>query len=107
MGAEISGSAAGVSGNGGSGMRLCSMDGCGKNHKAYGFCNTHYKQMKYIPSAVGVAKRCDVAGCASAHYGGGFCRKHYDAKRRAENPEFDKLHRESYRANPENKAKEK
>jgi hypothetical protein len=88
-------------------MKLCSVDGCGKKYKAYGLCNTHYKQKKYITGELASEKRCTKTGCDRTCYGNGLCRKHYDAKRRRENPEKTKKQRITYLSNPENRAKAK
>ena len=66
------------------GQRICSIKGCGKPHKAHGWCSAHYS--RYLrhgdPLAGGAARKtreipdCSVAGCGQPSYGHGLCGMH-------------------------------
>lgn len=62
--------------------RVCSVEGCGREHHANGYCGAHDTRRRirgrvdahepvFVP-AVG----CGVDGCDRPHYGHGYCRVH-------------------------------
>lgn len=40
-------------------MKICSVEGCGKKHKAKGYCLNHYKNLVYFKSESAKAKRAE------------------------------------------------
>jgi hypothetical protein len=61
--------------------RLCSVDGCGRPHRARGLCSTHYfRQQKGIDLAPPVrpfyGPTCSVGGCGLPHDSRGLCKMH-------------------------------
>lgn len=68
-------------------MRLCEIPGCGRPHKARGYCIGHYMRVKErgdvrpeVP--LGAERPCVVEGCGRKHYGRGWCRAHHERWRR-------------------------
>jgi hypothetical protein len=64
-------------------VKICSVQECGRKHKAYGLCNYHYqKQNKTIKTKSkrinNPPEKCTIKECDKKYYGRGFCRKHYD-----------------------------
>lgn len=69
--------------------RICSIEGCGKNRIARGYCSAHYQRFKY-GNGLNVAKPvvektirgadaiCVVAGCGKRHNCKGYCKNHYN-----------------------------
>jgi hypothetical protein len=63
----------------------CTLDGCGRPHKARGYCQTHYMQLKRgapVTPAIKVRVRnkppeCVEDGCNEPVKAKGFCRTHY------------------------------
>jgi hypothetical protein len=63
----------------------CTMDGCGRPHKARGYCQTHYMQFKRGVTPVGPIKvrvsikpdECAEDGCAEPVKAKGLCKMHY------------------------------
>lgn len=68
--------------------RICSVEGCGKPHKALGYCVAHYKRFKRNGSTQKVKIRgtCSVDGCDQKHFGRGFCSKHWKRWKRHGDP---------------------
>ena len=70
-------------------MFLCAVDGCGRKHKAKGYCRTHYSRMQRHGDAkeeipIGIMSKgkrrnyvCTISGCNSEFFGRGYCRWHY------------------------------
>jgi len=64
---------------------VCTMEGCGRPHKARGYCQTHYMQLKRgapitaeIRTRVRVkADECAEDGCAEPVKAKGLCKMHY------------------------------
>lgn len=60
--------------------KVCSVDGCGKDHYAKGLCQQHYARKRYAASGMS-AKRprriCSVDGCQAQHSAKGYCKQHY------------------------------
>lgn len=56
--------------------RKCVVDGCGKKHKARGFCSKHYDYMKQ-KGTLPEQKMCLVDSCGKPRDGKGLCAKHY------------------------------
>jgi hypothetical protein len=63
----------------------CTMEGCGRPHKARGYCQTHYMQFKRGITPVGPIKvrvsikpdECAEDGCAEPVKAKGLCKMHY------------------------------
>ena len=63
----------------------CTMEGCGRPHKARGYCQTHYTQFKRGVTPVGPIKvrvsvkpeECSEDGCPSPVKAKGLCKAHY------------------------------
>lgn len=49
-------------------MKICSIEGCGKPHKAKGFCDTHYTRP---------ILKCSILGCEKNRLAKGLCPMHY------------------------------
>ncbi len=58
--------------------RLCSVDGCVREHKAKGYCNKHYQQITNRVLPEYWIKLCSVEDCTNKHAAKGYCRKHYN-----------------------------
>lgn len=56
-------------------MKICNVAGCGRPHKARGFCSSHYGSRR---SQSGFTKTCSLDGCFESHKAKGFCIKHYE-----------------------------
>lgn len=72
-------------------QRLCSIPGCGKKHKARGWCIAHYDKFLVYGDPL-VSKKitrpqCNIDGCNRPHYGHGFCVGHLRRSRIYGNPE--------------------
>jgi hypothetical protein len=64
--------------------KICIFDGCGRQHKANGYCATHYVQYKRgdeLKAIKGDIKLCHVDGCDRPHSARGYCRPHYQQYR--------------------------
>lgn len=69
---------------------FCTVEGCGREHKARGYCQTHYMQVKRgSPVTPKIKTRdrnpppeCTVEGCSSPVQARGLCKKHYARKLR-------------------------
>jgi hypothetical protein len=57
-------------------MKKCSVDGCNGAHKAKGFCNKHYQQVK-VHGKILEPNRCQVDGCTGKYCAHGWCETHY------------------------------
>jgi len=91
-------------------MRICSIPGCGRKHKAKGWCFKHYMRMKRSgdPLIISrersspVSEACSVPGCNRKHWGKGYCSLHYNKKRYEENrQEILEAAKKYRRENPE------
>lgn len=67
-------------------MKLCTVEGCSREHKARGYCPTHYIRFRkhgdpsvtlYPSRHLNSAATCVVADCHRDSYGMGLCRLHY------------------------------
>ena len=58
-------------------MRLCNVAGCGRPHKAHGWCFMHYLRWRRHGTTDQPAKTCTVEGCDLPHRGRGFCNMHW------------------------------
>lgn len=56
--------------------RTCAVEGCGKPHRARGYCNTHYYQQKRDGAFSG-GRSCSVDACERAAYCDDLCHLHY------------------------------
>lgn len=67
-------------------IRICSVDGCERNHCAKGLCKMHWKRMHNTGTTEARVLRsdlqCTVNGCDDAQSSVGLCRLHYIRKRR-------------------------
>ena len=90
--------------------RTCSVKGCGRKHKARGFCQQHYHENKPTCPKAGCDRRvfanglcwthdretkdrCAVEGCDKLHYANGLCERHdREAKGTCSKKDCDKLH---------------
>lgn len=73
-------------------MRLCTVEGCGKSHKAKGLCNTHYKSLTRYGTLTGppsVTRGCTVEGCERRHMARGWCAAHHARWYRYGDPTFE------------------
>lgn len=70
------------------GVRVCSVDGCGKKHSALGYCRTHYRRFKRQgdPLVVHKRRKCSVEGCDTLTDAKGMCGKHYQHWKRHGDP---------------------
>lgn len=57
-------------------MRLCSIDGCDRKHKAKGLCKTCYRKLLLANPSLS-ARVCSVEGCGKPHDSRGMCVDHY------------------------------
>jgi hypothetical protein len=98
-------------------VRICSVEDCGLEHHAKGFCQIHYRKNKTYGNPLHDKSRiCSFDGCEVKHFGVGLCQKHYNQKYQMDNKEklreYDhsqkrKDQRKINRDKPENKAKVK
>lgn len=65
--------------------RKCSVEGCSRKHKAFGYCDTHYCQFKKYGEIRPLQKRekfkntiCLAEWCSNLAGFKGYCKKHYD-----------------------------
>lgn len=74
----------------------CTVEGCGRPHKARGYCQTHYMQFKRGAPVVAEIKSrvhgrdpiCTVDGCSKAERANGLCDMHYMRVKRHGSTEF-------------------
>lgn len=73
----------------------CSVPGCGRAPKGFGYCNPHYLRWRRTGDPGGAQVRsvtrgkydgCSVAGCMAAHEAYGYCKSHYSRWRRTGDP---------------------
>lgn len=57
-------------------MKVCSIDGCSKEVKCRGMCNSHY-QKSCKERMIARAKPCKIVNCGYKSVSAGFCAKHY------------------------------
>lgn len=60
--------------------KICIFDGCDRQHKASGYCATHYVQHKrgdVLKPLKRTLKRCSFNGCTNDMSSSGYCRPHY------------------------------
>ncbi|MDE0605072.1 MAG: hypothetical protein OXI18_11770, partial [bacterium] len=61
-------------------MRICRVEGCDQQHRARGYCKTHYDRMreqgliKTRPFRTG----CRILDCPNKHKARGLCARHYE-----------------------------
>lgn len=67
-------------------MRVCQVEGCGKKHKGYGYCQTHLRHLKE-KGLFGGSKKCSIGTCDKFVRARGYCDKHYIRYRLGKNPE--------------------
>ena len=62
-------------------MLTCSVEGCDRPHKAFGWCGTHYRQWRRHgagqPTRIRVRPACSIEDCDKPHFGRGYCQMHY------------------------------
>lgn len=59
-------------------VRTCTVDGCGEQISARGYCKKHYQLRRYAGAFPGTQKRrCTIENCDRPHYGKGFCVMHW------------------------------
>jgi hypothetical protein len=65
-------------------VRACTVEGCDRQHAAKGFCQKHYKRMRYQNPDLEVRPMgrvgCEVEGCEGKHYSLGLCKNHYQMR---------------------------
>lgn len=74
----------------------CTVEGCGRPHKARGYCQTHYMQFKRGAPVVaeiktrthGRAPTCTIEGCGKPEQALGLCAMHYMRVQRHGSTEF-------------------
>jgi len=59
--------------------RLCSIEGCGRRHRAKGFCDIHYRASSERPP-------CSIPDCDQRAYSEGLCQRHKQRLRRWGDP---------------------
>lgn len=64
-------------------MKICSIEGCDKKHRALGYCNMHWIRFHKYGNALKRMRgekrsSCNVELCDNNHYGLGYCKFHYD-----------------------------
>lgn len=65
------------------GIRLCTVDGCERKHKASGYCLVHYYRwfnpLRLLSNKkiLKTVRRCTVEGCGEIHKAKGLCVTHY------------------------------
>lgn len=59
--------------------RICSIEGCGKQHAAHGYCNMHWKRLRRhgSPHRIRVRATCTAEGCERPAMARGWCGMHY------------------------------
>ena len=79
-------------------MKVCSVENCGKKHKAKGYCLAHYERfcnhgdpLAHIPIKVKGDPICKVEGCERKVCGHGFCDLHYKRFKKYGDPLFSKV----------------
>lgn len=80
-------------------VKLCTVEGCERPHKANGLCGLHYDRMRRTGSLEKNTKRepkekrfCSVEGCDRVHYSKNYCVMHYGrVKRNGEEGPPDKI----------------
>ena len=58
----------------------CTIDGCGKPHKAHGWCNGHYRRWQRTGTTDAPPPPrlvCSIEGCEEPHKAQGWCNSHY------------------------------
>jgi hypothetical protein len=64
-----------------SAAKVCSINGCGKPHKAHGWCNPHYRRWQRTGDPLGrkpsLPKVCSIEDCESPMDARGWCNAHY------------------------------
>lgn len=84
-------------------MRTCSVDGCTRPHKAYGWCGTHYMQWRRhgtgTPTKIRVRPPCSIEGCGKRHFGHGYCQMHYSRQQKYGDPHHVERHMNDPAAN--------
>lgn len=58
------------------GKKICSIEGCNKEHRARGMCVTHYYQWRYTDDAKPIFGECSVEGCNNLSVMLGLCVMH-------------------------------
>jgi hypothetical protein len=59
-------------------MKVCTIEGCGNEHRARGWCVKHYYRWKRQGSAEARPQRtCLIEGCGRKHYGNDLCVMHH------------------------------
>ena len=61
-------------------MKICSISGCNKKHKAKGYCHNHYENFKRTGNPIprtGWGNKCLVDKCEKRARARGYCSKHY------------------------------
>ena len=62
---------------------ICSVDGCDRPSRAFGFCTLHYRRWRKDPATLLLPPPsprdpvCTYPGCERAHYARGYCAMHY------------------------------
>lgn len=80
-------------------VKLCTVDGCDRPHKANGLCGLHYDRMRRTGSLEKTSNRkpkekryCSVEGCDRNHFAKNYCAMHYErVKRTGEVGPADKM----------------
>lgn len=69
-------------------MKICSVNGCERNHYAKGYCSIHYKRVRKWgdPNYVKQRGTCSIGGCDNQHDAKGWCDMHYQRWRRTGDP---------------------
>lgn len=90
-------------------MRLCSIEGCEKKHKAKGLCAMHYRRLKKngttdLPEKTPFWRPCDIPGCEKPHYAKGYCVMHYARNKKYGSPHKVRNERHGMIDSPEYKS---
>lgn len=78
---------------------FCTIEGCGRPHKARGYCSVHYQQFKRgVPITTEIATRgrydgltCSAVDCDGEVKAHGLCKRHYARLRRHGDPEHQRV----------------